>query len=148
MVFLPRTLRALRSGEPQPSGYLGPVRNRCAALARSGKESGAVAAKWRAEETTTDGVHRLELHGELDLSAARDFESACAAAADRAPDTLDVDLTNVTYFDSSSVRALLRVVNTARDDGKIVRVTHASAIARRVLELTGVAPLLGLDEKD
>jgi anti-anti-sigma factor len=105
-----------------------------------------VAAKWRAEETTTDGVPVLELHGELDLSAARDFETACAAAATRAPERLNVDLTQVTYFDSSSVRALLRVVTTARDEGKVVRVTGASDIARRVLELTGVATLLGLDE--
>ena len=87
----------------------------------------------------------LHLEGELDLSVAEELEQQLLHALRSADERLCVDLSEVTYIDSSSVRALLRAAAVAHDRGKRVQVTSASGISRRVLELAGVEDLLGLD---
>jgi len=91
------------------------------------------------------GVHVLKLEGELDLSVAVDFERELIQSLGRAPVGVCIDLTDVSYLDSSSVRALLRASEAADDTGKKLQVTGASGVTRRVLELTGVDELLGLE---
>jgi anti-anti-sigma factor len=86
----------------------------------------------------------LHLEGELDLAVADELEQRLLRAVQRADDRLDVDLSDVTYIDSTSVRALLRAAEAAKDGGKRVQITSASVISRRVLELTGVGEVLGL----
>jgi len=87
----------------------------------------------------------LYLEGELDLSVSEELEQQLLRALRRADERLCVDLSEVTYIDSSSVRALLRAAAIAHDRGKRVQVTGVSRISRRVLELSGVEDLLGLD---
>jgi anti-anti-sigma factor len=91
------------------------------------------------------GLRVLKLEGELDLSVASDFEREVIQSLDRADDGVCIDLTDVSYLDSSSVRALLRAAEAASDSGKQLKVTGASGVTRRVLELTGVDGVLGLD---
>ena len=86
----------------------------------------------------------LRLEGELDLAVAEELEQRLLHAVKRADKRLCVDLSNVTYIDSTSVRALLRAAEAARSGGKRVQVTSASVISRRVLELAGVDQVLGL----
>ncbi len=87
----------------------------------------------------------LHLEGELDLAVAEELEQQLLHALRGADERLCIDLSEVTYIDSSSVRALLRAAAIAHDRGKRVQVTSASGISRRVLELAGVEDLLGLD---
>jgi anti-sigma B factor antagonist len=100
---------------------------------------------WRAEESVEAGFHVLKLEGELDLSVASDLEKEIIRTIDRAPQGVSIDLTDVSFLDSSSVRALLRASEAADDAGKKLRVSGASGITRRVLELTGVDEVLGLE---
>ena len=100
---------------------------------------------WRAQEHEESGVRVLKLEGELDLSVATEFEQEIIRSLDRAADGVCIDLTDVSYLDSSSVRALLRASEAAEDSGKKLQVTGASGITRRVLELTGVDEVLGLE---
>jgi anti-anti-sigma factor len=100
---------------------------------------------WRAEERVERGIHVVELEGELDLSVSGDLERQLLAVVRRAPEHICIDLTRITYLDSSSVRALLRAAEAATDDGKKLRVGGASGVSRRVLELTGVDEVRGLD---
>jgi anti-sigma B factor antagonist len=99
---------------------------------------------WRAQEHEESGVRVLKLEGELDLSVASEFEQEIIRSLDRASEGVCIDLTDVSYLDSSSVRALLRA-SEAEDSGKKLQVTGASGITRRVLELTGVDEVLGLE---
>ncbi|HYL50457.1 MAG TPA: STAS domain-containing protein [Acidimicrobiia bacterium] len=87
----------------------------------------------------------LHLEGELDVSVSEELEQQLLRALRHADERLCVDLSEVTYIDSSSVRALLRAAAIAHDRGKRVQVTGVSRISRRVLELSGVEDLLGLD---
>lgn len=87
----------------------------------------------------------MKLEGELDLSVASEFEQEIIRSLDRASEGVSIDLTDVSYLDSSSVRALLRASEAAEDNGKKLQVTGASGITRRVLELTGVDEVLGLE---
>ena len=103
---------------------------------------------WRSQEHVESGVHVLKLEGELDLSVAGDFEREIIASLERASDGVSIDLTDVSYLDASSVRALLRASEAAGDNGKKLRVTGASGITRRVLELTGVDEVLGLEPNE
>lgn len=100
---------------------------------------------WRAQERVEAGIRVLKLEGELDLSVASDLEQEIIRSLDRASQGVCIDLTDVSYLDSSSVRALLRASEAADDAGKNLRVTGASGVTRRVLELTGVDGLLGLE---
>ena len=87
----------------------------------------------------------LHLQGELDLAVSEELEQRLLHALRRADERLCIDLSGVTYIDSSSVRALLRAAAIAHDRGKKVQVTRASGISRRVIELAGVEDILGLD---
>jgi anti-sigma B factor antagonist len=102
-----------------------------------------MSAPWRDDGESGSPVLRLE--GELDLSVAEELEQQLLRALRRADERLCVDLSEVTYIDSSSVRALLRAAAFAHDRGKRVQVTSASGISRRVIELAGVEDVLGLD---
>jgi anti-anti-sigma factor len=59
-----------------------------------------------------------------------------------------VDLTGVTFLDSSGIRALLTVRRIADEHGAALTVTGAHGIVRRVLTLTGLLGLLTDDETD
>ena len=103
-----------------------------------------MSAPWRdGEEERSSPV--LHLEGELDLSVAEELEQQLLHALRRADERLYIDLSKVTYIDSSSVRALLRAAAIAHDRGKRVQITRASGISRRVIELAGVEDVLGLD---
>jgi anti-anti-sigma factor len=104
-----------------------------------------MSALWRDDDQPENGSPVLRLEGELDLSVAEELEQQLLHALRRADERLCVDLSEVTYLDSSSVRALLRVAAIAHDRGKRVQITSASGISRRVLELAGVDDVLGLD---
>src|SRR5436190_24389993 len=100
---------------------------------------------WRAmREPGDDSTVRLE--GELDLAAADRLEKELLAAVDACAGELRVDLAGVTYLDSSAIRALLLASALASDDGKRLRVSGASGMSRRVLEIAGVDKVLGLDD--
>jgi anti-anti-sigma factor len=101
-------------------------------------------AAWHASCDPGDSTVRLQ--GELDLAAAEPLERTLVAAMARCDGELRVDLVDVTYLDSSAIRTLLRVYELASDDGKRLRVCGASGVSRRVLEIAGVAAVLGLDD--
>ena len=89
-----------------------------------------------AVETAREDALVIRLSGDLDLASSPRFEDALAAAP---PAThVVIDLTGCTFLDSSGVRALIRAVRGAPEDGRRVDVVAASAAVLRVLEITGV----------
>lgn len=84
-----------------------------------------------------EGVTTVALAGEVDTSTAPLVAGALTAVPDGV--TVRLALTDVTYLDSSGVRAL---VAARRELGDRFAVTDPSHAVRRVLELSGVDDLV------
>jgi anti-sigma B factor antagonist len=89
----------------------------------------------------------LRVAGEIDLGTARDFAEALLQATDAAA-SIDVDLVEVAFMDSTGLRALLEARKRAQaaGGGVALAVRDGSPVAR-LLDLAGVADLFGSFEK-
>jgi anti-sigma B factor antagonist len=80
----------------------------------------------------------LAARGEVDLSSAGRFaQELTALVADGGGSAL-VDLSGVTFLDSSGVRELLAANRRAEAMGLQLQLVNPSAACRRVLEISGV----------
>ncbi len=85
------------------------------------------------------------LEGEMDTHTARLLsEHLNQAGADGAA-AVAIDAEKLRFLDSSGISELLRVRQRQVDGGGSLRLRSISPTARRVLEITGLLPLLGLD---
>ncbi len=89
----------------------------------------------------------------LDISVQRDAEQCCvrlsgrldahqvpaflAAAEPPAPQTV-LDLSGVTFIDSSGLAALVRLVRAAQAAGQHLEITHVQDSVRLAMEITGL----------
>ncbi len=97
-------------------------------------------------ESQSDGVAHLHLGGELDLAAKPAVnELVRRRLADAAITRLVIDLSGVTFIDSSGIGTLIGCRNLAERAGKVLQAIGAQGRVARVLELTGVGDLLGGD---
>ncbi len=92
------------------------------------------------EVVDVDDVHVVSLHGQLDLANADRVRDAIIGAAGS---TVVVDLSDLQFLDSSGIAALLSARSRITDTGHGFEVRGAQGIVRRVLEVTGLAFLLG-----
>ena len=83
----------------------------------------------------------LVLTGELDVVCVADLRREVSALVDEVTAEALVDLSGVTFFDSSSIGALLEGQHAATSCGKTLVLVSPSESCRRVLEITGVAEL-------
>ncbi|MFI9642079.1 STAS domain-containing protein [Micromonospora sp. NPDC051925] len=85
--------------------------------------------------------------GELDIATVSGLERALDEALDR-PGLLEivVDLTAVTFLDSTAVAALLRGAAEAVGRGATLRLVDPQPVVARVLRITAVGQLLGLPD--
>ncbi|MEU9509956.1 STAS domain-containing protein [Micromonospora sp. NPDC048170] len=88
------------------------------------------------------GGTRLRLAGELDLSSAPELNAAIDRLVDGGERRLLVDLTELTFCDSTGIAAFVRGDNRVAADGGWLRVTGASGRVDRVLQVTGLAEVL------
>jgi anti-sigma B factor antagonist len=87
-------------------------------------------------------VHRLTPLGELDLATVpileREFQ---AVHPDPAAEMIVVDLTKLSFMDSTGIAALMRM-NDACEEHDRLRIVNGSPAVVRVLDVTGVRPFL------
>lgn len=96
--------------------------------------------------TSRDGVLTIALSGEIDHQVAREMMDAITdAIAERLPARLVLDLSGVTFMDSSGIAVLLRARRQMSHTGGAVTVTAIPAQARRVLDAAGVGRLISFD---
>ena len=103
--------------------------------------------------SVTIGWHtvQLRLHGDIDLVAAQELSTTLARLDRMPPATLDVDMSDVTFLDSSGVRPL---VDTARHrratSAPPLSIVSPSTAARRLLHAAGlgIGPQLNIDAWD
>ena len=87
---------------------------------------------------TADDTLEVVLHGELDIASADDAQRRVAAAERRAPSLLVIDLSNLTFVDSSGVRILLLADDRARAAGRRLAVRLGAGPALRVFAALGL----------
>ncbi len=99
-------------------------------------------------ETREGRFHRLTPIGELDLATAPLLEGAFdAALKDADAEMIVVDLTELSFIDSSGIHLLIRM-NGACAGVDRLRVINGSSAVERVLDLTGVRALLPIISRD
>jgi anti-sigma B factor antagonist len=87
------------------------------------------------------------LSGEVDDDRYGIIDHTIADAA-RDGTTVHLDLTGVRFMGSAGLHVLVRAARLLEDEGKRLRVDRAPPTVRRVLEVTGLAELLGLPPTD
>ncbi|KAB1111430.1 STAS domain-containing protein [Micromonospora aurantiaca] len=92
----------------------------------------------------------LRLAGELDLGTAGVLSSAIDRVVAEGHRELLLDLTELTFCDSTGIAAFVRGDNIVAADGGWLRLTGATGRVARVLQVTGLAEVLhrGLDTAD
>jgi anti-sigma B factor antagonist len=81
------------------------------------------------------------LAGELDLASLPDIRTGLDNLLSRPSQPLQIDLTDLTFLDSSGVAVLIRLANHFVP----VQTVQATAAVRRVLDVLGLADWLGLE---
>lgn len=93
------------------------------------------------EVTSTPEAHTVALSGEADLLGAPSIEAAVADAASEAQ-RLILDLRNLTFIDSSGLRALVRGHERCGTLGVELRVIPGPKNVQRLFELSGMNEIL------
>jgi len=103
-------------------------------------EEGGPAATVEVVERSPDAL-TIAISGELDLASVDAVQTAVGDALQDGCGQLVLDLAGLTFMDSSGIALMLR---TSKEVGSMT-VRNVTPIVRRVLEVTGLVDVLGLD---
>lgn len=98
------------------------------------------------EATSTPEAHTIVLTGEVDLQGAPKVEAALKDAFKGEPELIVIDLSNLTFIDSSGLHALVTGHERCRARGHELRIIPGPANVQRLFELTGMNDVLPLYE--
>jgi anti-sigma B factor antagonist len=117
-----------------------------------GREDGA--GRWppvelAIEERLRGDATTLRLSGELDMATARRLEAAVGAALDREESELTVDLSDVSFMDSTGLRSLLRARSDCeRRDRAFYLIPAANGGQHRLFQVSGLIGHLTFQEPE
>jgi anti-anti-sigma factor len=84
--------------------------------------------------------------GELDMATVPGFEEIIQACEQEPAPTIVIDLRDVSFMDSTGLRALLRARDRSLENGHRLLVVEASDPVRKVFEITGMRSVLDGEE--
>ena len=90
-----------------------------------------------------DGAVTVAVAGEIDLPHARDLVVALREVLAAGPAAVALDLSGVTFIDSTGIQVLMGARADAATTGTEVRIAKTSAPVQRVLHLTGLLETFG-----
>jgi anti-sigma B factor antagonist len=94
-----------------------------------------------------DGVATVSVCDEIDFSNADELARRLrAAVSDGTPTAVVVDLAEASFFDSTGLGALIEGYRVATEAGIRFTVANPTARVRRLLTVTGLSELFGLDD--
>jgi anti-anti-sigma factor len=98
-------------------------------------------------DVSDDGPGRaiVAVSGELDLSKAPELLDAIAALGDAGTNAVVIDLSELTFIDSSGISALIKAGRETRARGGSVVVAAPTVNVRRVFEIVRLADVLSLE---
>lgn len=88
--------------------------------------------------STFNGHSVVRADGELDVSTAPQLRQTITTALDDGDGTVIVDLTAVTFMDSTTLGVLIGVHNRVREDGGALGLVCPEEKLRRVFRITGL----------
>ena len=86
----------------------------------------------------------LVLTGELDIATIDQLRAAVGEVLSAAGRSLELDLAEITFLDSSGLGVLVELRNLLRERGGSLTIGAASRPAVRVIEMAGLSAALGL----
>jgi anti-sigma B factor antagonist len=99
--------------------------------------------------TTLDqdtGIATVALRGEIDVLTVDQVRVALIGALAAHPHELVVDLSDLTFIDSTGLGALIAGFQRARDAGVSFRLAHPTPAVRQILVLSGLLEVVELTE--
>lgn len=99
----------------------------------------------RIEPEVVEGASIVRLHGEFDLSVADELKQALVEQV-AAHQVVVVDLSGVTFCDSSCLAAFVAGRRAADERGSVFRLAAAREIVSKVLRVAGLADYLQVHE--
>ncbi len=87
-------------------------------------------------------VHTLRLSGDLDLATAKDVEAELKRVEAGDARTIVIDLSDLTFINSSGVHLLVDAELRSRADAKGLSLLRGSGTVQRVLQICGVETAL------
>jgi anti-anti-sigma factor len=85
------------------------------------------------------------LSGEMDYSVSGSFEAAVQRLiAVQRPGLLQVDMSELTFLDSTAVSVIVRLWRLARRENCSLRVVNPTGVVRQVLDATGALAIVGV----
>jgi anti-anti-sigma factor len=98
------------------------------------------------ERQLSSGTARIVVRGELDLSTGPRAEEELRRTEAEKPETLILDLREVSFFDSTGLQLVLDADVRAREEGRALIVLPGDGEPRRILALAEVIDRLRLEE--
>src|SRR3712207_369499 len=89
-------------------------------------------------EQSRDDIVCVAAHGDLDAATAYDFDEEVRTVQERGPQTLVVDLRDVTFVDSAGLGRLVALARRGRRMGERVCFVRGPRAITRLFALTGV----------
>lgn len=94
------------------------------------------------DERVDDTTHVIVVHGEVDLFTAPEFKERISASIDAGVERIVVDLTEVTFIDSSSLGVLIgahkRLAADAGDRSRALVIVCAERAILNTFKITGL----------
>jgi anti-sigma B factor antagonist len=90
-------------------------------------------------QTTVDDDGVVVIVGEVDIASAPTLDAVLQGLDASQPVEIDVSL--VTFIDSSGLRALMTLLHRARENASMITLIDPQAAVLRVLEIAGIADL-------
>lgn len=94
--------------------------------------------------TANDATRLVSVTGEVDVSNASKLREAVDEALGQAPSSVEVDLAETSYIDSTGIGVLVGAATRAADEGIDFTVANPQHNVRRVLGLLGVEKQLNV----
>src|SRR5262245_29993085 len=85
----------------------------------------------------------LDLDGEFDMNEVEAFRYRIEGVLASFDGEVILDFADVTFIDSSAIQALLNARKRLADKGRELRLQHFTGSVARILDLAGLADLLG-----
>lgn len=92
------------------------------------------------QHVRNDGAHVLEVEGVLDIFTIEDFDNSLLELHDVS--SLTIDLSRLTFIDSTGIGALLRAIYLAQEQNFPIHLTGMSEGIREMFETIGVMRVL------
>jgi anti-anti-sigma factor len=92
-------------------------------------------------------VQSIRLFGELDLAGAGAVQRELERAETTDVTSIVLDLSGLTFMDSTGVRLVVTATARSRADANRLRLVRGPAAVQRVFELSAVADLLPFDDR-